>query len=65
MNIDIINWLQNNYSLVAFALSIILLISNILTMKYYNEDTKSYYGMDISALVFLILGIIGILLNKK
>jgi hypothetical protein len=60
---SLVYWLQHNYGNVAFALSITLLISNILTMKYYNDDNKIYYGMDISALVFLIIGIIGFLLK--
>jgi hypothetical protein len=60
---SLVYWLQHNYGTVAFALSITLLISNILTMKYYNDENKIYYGMDISALVFLIIGIIGFLLK--
>jgi hypothetical protein len=42
----------------AFAITVILLFANILTMQSKKDTDKSYYGMDISALVFLILGFI-------
>jgi len=42
----------------AFALTVILLFANILSMVSKKDTDKSYYGMDISALVFLILGFI-------
>jgi hypothetical protein len=42
----------------AFALVVILLFANILSMRANNDTNKSYYGMDISALVFLIAGFI-------
>ena len=42
----------------AFALTVILLFANILTMVPKKDTDKSYYGMDISALFFLIVGFI-------
>ena len=42
----------------AFAITVILLFANILSMVSKKDTDKTYYGMDISALFFLILGFI-------
>jgi hypothetical protein len=51
------NW-QKHLGHFAFALTVILLFANILTMVSKKDTDKSYYGMDISALFFLIVGFI-------
>jgi hypothetical protein len=53
-----IEGIQKNLGHIAFALTALLLFANILTMVSKKDTDKSYYGMDISALFFLIVGFI-------